>query len=150
MRLGKYGGHAGVLIGTVDAGWDYYSKDGIINGVQRDSHLKYGSLDEFFDDEGRRYTEGRGFRTSASSDAAMRGYADAHFLDTFSGSINNCADLVYDVLNAGEVKANKPHLGISIPNEILNPDGHRTEINQDSYGVYPGHWNPNVFKNPYW
>ena len=152
--LGKYGGHVAVLVGNETKGWDYYSKDGMINGVQQDTHLRYPKIDDFISDQGNRYKGGEIFERSAEQDAAMLQWINKHFKDEFSGVSNNCADFVYGVMAAGGIKAYKPHT-ISIPNDILNDDGSRIDWNQPGmHGRHQLMYFPNTrtedHLNPYW
>jgi RHS repeat-associated protein len=150
--LGKKAGHAGFLIGNDQDGWDYYVKEGIVNGIQKDTKAAYATLDDFFDSvNGSRYTSGELFSTSSSADIAMRSWADSRLHDSYSALRNNCADFVYDTLTQGGVPVHKPHLLPSVPNDILDPSGSHVDWNDTKHeGLYPSHWNPGTFKNAYW
>ncbi|KRE97657.1 hypothetical protein ASG87_15520 [Frateuria sp. Soil773] len=148
--LGKFGGHVAVLVGNDRTGWDYYSKDGFVNGTQQDSHYTYASLDDFLSDQGDVYITGEVFETTSQNDADMRAWANTHITDDFSGTFNNCADFVYGVLEAGGVKVNKPRFSPSVPNDMLDGAGDRINMNHPHHGLMNRAYSPGTFNHGYW
>lgn len=148
--FGRYGGHAGVLIGNDNSGWDYYSKDGMVNGVQQDTHGTYATLEKFFSAQGERYKTGEVFETNPVLDARMKRWAEQHLKDEFNRYRNNCGDFVYGVLKAGFIKTNPPTMSISIPNDMLDQGSGRIDWNQPHYPIFSPKNNPDTFKNDYW
>lgn len=148
--FGSYGGHVAVLVGNDQTGWDYYSKDGTVNGVQQDSHYTYQSLNDFLNDQGDRYKTGEVFETSTERDAAMRQWANKHITDDYSALRNNCADFAYGVLKAGSVKVDAPRVSIGIPNDMLDGSGDRIDQNQPHHSILNPKYQSDWFNNGYW
>jgi RHS repeat-associated protein len=112
-------GHAALLIGEEDGvtGWDYYSKDGEVDGAQRYVRKHYSSIVDLYKEYPGRYMEGEVLDTTAAQDADARGWANENFDSPYNAVTNNCADLVYGALEAGGVQVNRPF--VAAPKSIL-------------------------------
>jgi RHS repeat-associated protein len=148
--FGRFGGHVGVLVGSNNSGWDYYSKDAFVNGVQKDTHATYRNLDDFFNSQGDRYKTGEVFDTSFEQDAKMKRWASGHLNDEFHGISNNCADFAYGVLKAGDLRVDPPTMFISIPNDMLDTGSGRIDWSQSHHTITPQNYQPDLFVHGYW
>ncbi|MEN8119958.1 MAG: RHS repeat-associated core domain-containing protein, partial [Bacteroidota bacterium] len=108
-------GHAAVLIGNEDTGWNLYSKNGTTWGAigPSDKHPEVGvpfaSLEEFansksnFNEETGEvlYTEGFLIASNAETDALMEDAATKSVESYYNVFTNSCIDVPSDALEAG-------------------------------------------------
>ena len=119
-------GHAASIVGNPSTGYDYYSKDGITNGNQLDTHQHYDTLDAFWADKdvSGRYDRGVDIPTSPDQDDRMRRFANKHLHDPYQNSSeqsNNCGDLSNGIMGAGGIPpAFDTRFGITVPNRQYN------------------------------
>lgn len=117
-------GHAAALVGNNVTGWTYYSKDGMVNGVQVDILRVFPTLQAFLNDPiSVGYDRGVYFHTTEDQDLDMTTFGDGHLRDPYEFKGNNCGDFVDDLATAGgiDIPSNTGFgTGITRPNTQYN------------------------------
>jgi uncharacterized protein RhaS with RHS repeats len=109
-------GHSASLVGNDDTGYDYYSKDGYPPAENVRRH--YDSLDDFYSDPiSDRYDRQVVVPTTPEQDQQMRDFANREFDTPYSFTRNNCNDLAWGIMNAGDIDVPEETMfSISHPN----------------------------------
>ena len=115
---GGYGGHAAVLVGNDDSGWNYYSEDGISDGTQLVSIEEFPSLMAFENAMGNEYTVQTAVTTSSAQDEAMNMYAFSNIYARYNALTNNCGDFAKRVLQSGGINVRSNLILPTMPNEM--------------------------------
>ena len=116
-------GHNAILVGDEEAGYWYFSKDGI-NSTNKANYFR--SYDDYLNSEiAKRYPRSYKIETTQLQDAKMMIKGHDIYNLPYHRTSNNCGDLVGDILNAGGFKG--LNQGVTIPNtqyleiQIKNP-----------------------------
>jgi RHS repeat-associated protein len=102
-------GHAAVIIGSNQTGWDYYSKNGKTGfglwGGNEGRHEHYKTLNDFLNsnNHGNRYPDRVDIPKGPCKDKAMRDWAKNHVYTPYRVCSANCAALAQGVLQAGGI-----------------------------------------------
>jgi uncharacterized protein RhaS with RHS repeats len=109
-------GHAAVIIGNDQTGWDYYSKNGRTGplglwGGNEGRHEHFKTLADFFNSKNHRgrYPEWAYIPTRPGQDKAMRSWANNHVCTPYYAWGTNCTVLVQGTLKAGGIATGNAH-----------------------------------------
>ena len=145
-------GHAAIIIGNDQTGWDYYSKNGRTGwlslwGGNEGRHEHFNTLAGFFAAKGHkgRYPEWIRIPTPPGVDKAMRGWAKNHVYTPYYAWGPSCAALVQGTLHAGGIPTGNIGLfngwGPGIPNNLfenLENEGLAGDLGYDFHVHTPG------------